>query len=729
MLAFIVASTLATGIVAADFVSPPPMTPPTIDGVIGADEWGDAPAIALEHQTQPGDNVSPSASTEVRFGHDDEYLYVAFIAQDAEQSGIRGRVTRRDDIAGDDYVVLYLDTFDDRRRAYVFWFNPLGIQADGIYTEGVSTGRDYDSNIDRTWDGILVSKGRITDEGFIVEAAIPFRTLRFPGGADRRWGLHVERWIARKGERISWRPISRDVSSLLTQMGQVSGLGDLSTGPAIEVIPTATWSLTGDRRSDGRMVDVGKFDPGVTSVWSITPNLTFGGTLNPDFSQIEADEPQIEVNQRFPLLYAEKRPFFYEGGEVFRSPGALNFLNTRQIVDPDWGAKLTGKTGRNTIGLLAARDRAPGQRVQAGGPGADDPAYALVGRYQRDFLQNSTIGGFVSDHQFAGRRNTVLATDGQLRLPLNTIGFQLAKSWTNDAEISGRGGALAPPSASTAGDATYLWYDFVGRHWRLLINDQRISGDYEATTAYVRRRGFHANSANAGYEFQSPSPSWWVRARPFVAARRLQTGAGLLDESYTDPGADVTLARDVSIYTYYSFRRDSFGGREYPYRFYHGGLVMNTFKRLTVDSRLQVGEGVNFSAARAEVGRFLSVNVIATLRPSAQLNSEWRVLRSQLRAMDGDEWLYRQTIVRNRTNYQFTRDHASRVIAEYNTLSRRLALSLLYSWTPRPNTAVFVGYGDILVDDLVESDAHDIRNGLTRVRRTVFVKLSRGIGR
>lgn len=721
MLAWIVASTLATGIVAAaDFVSPPPMAPPTIDGVIGAGEWSTAPTIALGHQTRPGDNVPPSASTEVRFGHDDKHLYVAFIARDTERAGIRGRVTRRDDIAGDDYVRIYLDTYDDRRRAYVFWFNPLGIQADGIYTEGVSTGRDYDSNIDRTWDGILTSKGQITDEGFVVEAAIPFRTLRFPGGVDRRWGLHVERWIARKGERISWRPISRDESSLLTQMGHLSGLGDVSTGPAIEVIPTATSSLTGDRQSDGRIVDVGKFDPGVTSVWSITPNLTFSGTLNPDFSQIEADEPQIEVNQRFPLLYAEKRPFFYEGGQVFRSPGALTFLNTRQIVDPDWGAKLTGKAGRNTIGLLAAGDRAPGQRVEPGTHGSGDEAYAWVGRYQRDFLQNSTIGGFVNDYRFAGARNTVLAMDGQIRLPLNTIGFQLARSWS-------AGGPTEP--ASTTGDASYVWYDFAGRHWRLFVNDQRVSGDYEATTGYVRRRGFHANGTTAGYEFQSPSASWWVRARPFVVARRLQTGAGLLDESYADPGVDITLARDVGIYTYYSFRRDSFAGREHAYRFYHGGLVMNTFKRLTLDSRVQVGQGVNFSAARAEVGRFLSVNVIATLRPNSALSSEWRVLRSQLRTIDGDAWLYRQTILRNRTNYQFTRDHASRLIAEYNTLSRRLSLSLLYSWTPRPNTALFVGYGDILVDDLGASDAHDVRHGLTRVRRTVFVKLSRGIGR
>jgi hypothetical protein len=199
MLTFVVAVSLAAGAGVVDSVAPPTIAPPTIDGVVGADEWIDAPTITLDHQTQPGDNVEPSATTEVRFGRDDKHLYVAFLARDPEQFGVRGRVTRRDDIAGDDYVKLYLDTYADRRRAYVFWFNPLGIQVDGIYTEGLSTGRDYDSNVDRTWDGILVSQGRITDDGFV------------------------------------------------------------------------------------------------------------------------------------------------EGGEVFRSPGAMNYLNTRQVVDPDWDAKLAGK--------------------------------------------------------------------------------------------------------------------------------------------------------------------------------------------------------------------------------------------------------------------------------------------------------------------------------------------------------------------------------------------------
>lgn len=338
-------------------------TPPVIDGVIGEGEWRQAAPLTLDYQTQPGDNVAPSERTEFRVGFDSDHLYVAMRAWDSEPDAVRGRVTRRDDIFGDDYVTVHLDTYNDRRRAYVFSFNPLGIQGDGLYNEGVSTGRNFDANIDRTWDGVIRSKGLITADGYVVEVAIPFKTLRYQAGADQRWGLHVQRWIARKAENISWRPISREVPSLLTQMGALIGLTELGGGAALDVIPTLTAAMTADRQTNGRLANRNDYAPGVTANWAITPNMTVSATANPDFSQIEADVPQIEVNQRFPLRYAEKRPFFLEGGQFFRSPGALNFVETRQIIDPDWGAKLTGKSGRNTFAALAAGDAARPERA------------------------------------------------------------------------------------------------------------------------------------------------------------------------------------------------------------------------------------------------------------------------------------------------------------------------------------------------------------------------------
>jgi hypothetical protein len=425
------------------------------------------------------------------------------------------------------------------------------------------------------------------------------------------------------------------------------------------------------------------------------------------------------------LRYAEKRPFFYEGAQFFQSPGAMNFLDTRQIVDPDWGAKFTGKANGNGVGVLVSSDRAPGLRVPDGANGFKENSAVVVARYQRDLLQNSTLGGFVTNYNFAGVTNTVAAIDGQLRLPLNTIGYQLSKSWS-----------ASPDAGTTGGTGTYVWYDFVGRHWRVFVNDQRITSDYESRVAFVRRRGFQMNSTTLGYEFQAPARTWWVRVRPFVVARRLETDAGLIDESYVDPGVDIRLARDVSIYTYYSFHQDAYLGREYPYQFYVNSFTINSLKRVTVSGRLTVGEGVNFEPARPMVGDALDTSLTVTVKPVPALDSEFLMLNSQLSAptanphglVAGTE-LFRQTVYRNRTNYQLTRAHGIRSIAEYNTFSRHLSLSLLYGWTPRPTTAFYVGYGDLLDRDPIAGARHRIDDRLRRVRRTLFVKLSYGLSR
>jgi hypothetical protein len=695
---------------AGALVAPLVESPPVIDGVLAEGEWAAAVRSQLSYQVQPGDNALPSESTLVRLAYDAERLYVAVEAFDSDPGGIRGRLTRRDDLAADDYLRLYLDTYDDRRRAYVFSFNPLGIQADGLYNEGSAVGRDWEDNIDWSWDGVLESKGNVGDAGYVLEIAIPFQSLRYLRG--RPWGLHLERWIARKGERIHWMPISRDASSLLVQMGTVSGLDAVAPERALDIIPTVTTSLSSDRGDDDRLVDRGRVDPGVTSTWTVTPNLTLAGTANPDFSQVEADVPQIQVNQRFPLFYPEKRPFFLEGQSFFRSAGALTFLDTRQLVDPAWGLKLTGKSGRNTVATLVTADEAPGLRVSPQSPAFGRDAIVSVGRYQRDLFSNSIAGVYVTDRRFAGSSNTVVAADGNLRFRKSqVVGFQFARSWTREEEAD----AAAP------GQATYLWYELQGRHWRIFANDLRLSEDYRSLVGFVRRTGIRANSVNLGYELQS-TDSWYVNLRPFVVVRYLRTDEGLTDESYVDPGVDVTLPRDVSLYIYHSFHRDGYLGREYDYRFNVIDYTINTWKTLRFEGRLQFGEGVNFDPERPLVGRNLDLRAQVNVKPDVRLDVEFLYLKNSLAHPESGERLFNQDIFRNRANFQFTAFHAVRSIVEYDGLSRRLGLSFLYSFTPRPNTAFYLGYGDVLEDPIAEYSP----TGLRRLNRVLFLKLSHG---
>lgn len=700
-------------------------TAPVIDGVLQAGEWQCAQKIELGYQVLPGDNSAPSERTEVFVSYDTQHLYLAFHAFDREPSAIRARMARRDNVFEDDYVAVFLDTFNDRRRAYALYFNPFGVQADGIFIPAsltATTPANASEIKDLTWDGIFTSKGTLTDDGYVVEVAIPFKTLRFQGGKELTWGLHVHRWIPRKVERIYWQPLSRDQSELLVQMGTIGGMQEVFAGRTLDLTPTLTGSLTTDRVAaippniGARFINKGLLDPGVTATWTVTPNLTFSGTINPDFSQIEADVPQIDANQRFPLFFPERRTFFLEGDDVFRSPGLLTFVFTRQIVDPDWGAKLTGKIGKNTLGILSASDRAPGLRVAATDQGFGENAQFNIFRYQRDVLRDSRVGAFVLDRRWAGTSNTVVSSDGQIRFGgVNTIGWQAGLARTR----------FVAGAEMKQGAASYVWYEHRGRHWRALTNNLNLTRDYRAQTGFVRRTGINQTSGNYGYEFQPKEKSWWVAVRPFIVPRLLRTDDGRIDESYADPGASLRFARGIDFYAYHSWKRDSFAGRNFRYQAEIVNYTINSFKKITFEGRVQWGEAVLFDARNPVIGRNLDQSHTLTLRPNDRFNNSLLYLSNRIADKRTGARLLRQDILRNRTTYQFSRWHSFRSLLDYDTARRQFGASLLYAYEQRPNTAFFFGYNDLLFnayDPLTQRRA--IGEGLERQRRTLFFKLS-----
>jgi hypothetical protein len=714
----------------ADAPSPPTVNAarlsarPKIDGVMDDAEWRGARRVELGNQIQPGDNAPPSEKTEVFLAYDREHLYLAFHAYDSDPAAIRARVARRDDVYLDDYVAVYLDTFNDRRRAYVLYFNPLGIQADGIIIGG-NVGEASEVK-DLTWDGILESKGRVTDDGYVVEAAIPFKTLRFQAGNKQRWGLHLQRWIARKAERVHWQPISRAMQELLPQMGRLEGLENIFAGRTLDLIPTLTGSVNSERERNAlapggaRLGTVNKLDPGLTMAYTLTPNLTLSATINPDFSQIEADVPQLTVNQRFALFYPERRTFFLEGGEFFRSPGLRTFVNTRQIIDPDWGVKLTGKVGKQQIGYMAASDRAPGLRFAPGDARFGENALFNIFRVRRDVGENSRVGLFVTDRRFAGSSNTVLATDGEIRFTsADTLGFQGA--WSTTRELNG---------AVRKGSTSYVWHQHGGRHWRTFTNAYHTTPDYITQTGFNRRSGIYGARGNYGYLFQPEKNSWWVSFRPFVVPQLIRTWDGRIDESYVDPGFDLRLARGVSFYVYHTWSQEYFAGRKLAHQSDIVNYTVNSFRLVSFEGRLRVGEGVSFDARRPQVGRRVEMEHTITFKPNDRLNASLLYLSDRINEKGTSRRLLRQDIIRSRTTYQFTRAHAVRTLLDYDTAARQFGASLLYAWEPRPNTALFMGYNDLLFngyDPLL--NRRDGAAGLVRQRRTLFLKLSYQIRR
>ena len=404
--------------------------PAVIDGKLDDEMWKTATVFRDFIQTGPGDNIAPSRPTEAYLAYDERNLYIAFKCWD-ERDKIRATVAKRDEVFGEDNVRVWLDTYNDQRRAYVLGFNPLGIQQDGIYTEG--QGSDFSVDI------VMESKGVIEDWGWSVEVKIPFKSLRYAAGKGKFWGFNAARNIDRFNDEFdTWMPDDRNVSGFLIKFGKISGLDEIKTERTLEIVPSITIGETGRRtRTIPRFmilpdsIDPGRFvnqnikqDIGVSVKYSITPNITLDATYNPDFAEIEADAPVVMANQRFPIFFQEKRPFFLEGADTFQSP--LRIFNSRTIVDPDFAAKLTGKIGKISFGFLAASDKAPGNFDEDDRTDRfirprideflDKNALFAVLRVKRDFGKENDIGIFATYRSFPEQKNLVAGFDGKIKL-------------------------------------------------------------------------------------------------------------------------------------------------------------------------------------------------------------------------------------------------------------------------------------------------------------------------
>ncbi len=444
-----------------------------IDGRIDDDDWRHAAVFKDFYQTGPGYNTAPSKPTEVYIMYDEKNLYVAFKCWD-EKDKIRATVAKRDNVFGEDNVRLWLDTYDDRRRAYVLGFNPLGIQQDGIYTEG--KGADFSVDI------VMESKGVIEDWGWSVEIKIPFKSLRYAAGKGKFWGFNAARNIDRFNDEFDqWLPDDRDVSGFLIKHGKITGLDQIKYERTLEVVPSITVSQTGQRKrtiANAGFAQFGVFDPifnpiglqdpgkftndpvkkdiGVNLKYTISPNVTLDAAINPDYAEIEADAPVVAANQRFPIFFDEKRPFFLEGKDIFETP--LQPFYSRTIVDPDFAVKLTGKAGKNTFGFLAASDNAPGNysedergelRVCQEGrvydiannrtpricssiePFLDKNALFGVLRVKHDFGSENNVGFFATARSFPKNRNFLGGFDGKFKLnPKTVMTFQALETYS-----------------------------------------------------------------------------------------------------------------------------------------------------------------------------------------------------------------------------------------------------------------------------------------------------------
>jgi hypothetical protein len=495
--------------------------PPVIDGKLDDEVWSQAPVFKDFYQIRPGDNIQPSQPTEAMVGYDARFLYVAIRAHD-EPGKVRSTVAKRDAIFDDDWAGLFIDTFNDQRKAYELFFNPLGVQADAVFTE--NGGEDFSVDI------VMESKGEVTDKGYTIEVAIPFKSLRYEAGKGKLWGVHFIRTIKRNNnEQDSWMPISRDISGLLNQEGHLTGLEGISTERTLELIPSFTVSETGRRApglpsspfpastqdplSNTRILNKPlAFDIGLTAKYTLTPTITLDFTYNPDFAQVEADQTVVKVNQRFPIFFEEKRPFFLEGKDIFNTQNTV--VHTRAIIQPQFAAKLTGKRGRNTFGLLLASDKGPGnfsdeEREDPNNQGEIEKfggkkAYIGIARVKHDVGRESTIGMFATSYNFIERHNQLLGFDGRFKLnPVTVASFEVIGTTSRRFFFDPDAGQSFYRNGNAFGYSAH--YEVSKRHLFWFFDGDGRTRDYRADLGFTRRINTNHEGVYVGYNTE-PKP-------------------------------------------------------------------------------------------------------------------------------------------------------------------------------------------------------------------------------
>ena len=714
-----------------------------VDGKLDEPVWSQATRLTGFWQYQPVDGRPAEEKTEILVWYATDAIHFGIIAHDSRPGSIRATSADRDNIDNEDHVVIDLDTFLDRRRAFFFGVNPLGVQTDGVRSEGAGQVSSLipgsvDKNPDFTWE----SKGRITAQGYEVEIRVPFKSLRYPGSGLQSWGFNATRVVQRTGYTDTWTDVRRANASFLGQEGALGGLEDMRHGMTVEAQPFVTATANGARdQVNGEFIrqDVDP-DAGLNLRLGFS-SYALDATLNPDFSQVESDEGQVTVNERFALFFPEKRPFFLEGIELFGSPQTLVY--TRRIVSPKGGAKLTGKFGQLGVAHLTALDET----------GPDDALFNIT-RLRRDFGRNSIAGVTFTNRDQSGNHNRVLAADFRYVWNLYFAQFQYGRSWTSDA----LGSRNAP-----------IWqaeFDRTGRTWGFNYLLNGIGNDFDAQAGFVNRlrSGVVNGHFFNRFTLYGQRGALLENLTVFFGPER----TWLYDDFGFEPGLEGREQFDATFQlrggwelnghlerNFVTFQDSSFAGYTIgsatgpaylPAEDFSGGtwlakVITPTWRRLNVELSYQRGRAAIFQEGVTGTGWVFRGQ--AELRPVSTIRAVATGTVFRLSRLDGSEFA-RSTIPRLKVEYQPNRALFFRVIGEYRS-ERTAALvdpasgdplyidgvaqpateyngfrvDLLASYEPTPGTVAFVGYGSTL-----ESDEEFNWSRLERMSDGFFVKLA-----
>ena len=721
----IIMSRLAAAQTAPDFNIPRITNPPTIDGVVEANEWKEATRIPVNIEVEPGDNLEAQVFAEALLMENGEALYIAYIAEDPEPNQIRGFYQDRDTGWNGDWIGITLDTFNDERRAFGFYVNPLGVQMDSIHD-------DVNQREDESWNGIWDSVGQITENGYTVEVSIPLKQLRFAEtDSIQTWGVEILRQYPRdRVTMISSQEMDRDVSCYLCQISKMQGFDDLEPTRNLEIIPTVT-ALSIENRDpiidDWERED---FDPeGSLDVrWGITQDIYLNATINPDFSQVEADSTRLDVNNTFSLFFPERRTFFLDGADYFDT--YENLVHTRNIASPEYGLKLTGKTGDHTYGVVAANDETtsfiiPKSLSSRIASIKDMKSKVAIGRYRMDLFENSTIGALVTDRRGSGYKNTVVSIDASLRpTDSDTISIQSMYS-SSDYPLMIQD--QYSQESSISDHSHVIEYQHNDRRWDWRLGYYDWGDDFRADLGFINRVDFKHIVATVGHTWRWDGDGFFSRIRFAADYDRTEDQSGLRLEEETEFFLNMDGPKQSYLNGLFGGSETYWNGKYFDEQFNMINVGFSPTPNLTISSLIRYEDVVDFANTRLGYSTRWGPRIRYRFGRHFLLD-----VGHQFQDFESDrEHLFSANLTDVRATYQFdtrsflrlTIQYADRERNQDNYLypiegrSRDLGAQLLYSYKVNAATRFFFGYSD-------SGFQNDDYNSIEYTNRTFFAKFS-----
>jgi hypothetical protein len=664
-------------------------------------------------QNTPSDGQHATEATEVWLAHTRTTFYAVFLCFDSHPSLIRTHLARRENILNDDNVTVLLDPFQDRRRGVLFQVNPNGVQADAAWAE--TTGTDY--SYDQVWD----SEGRITTKGWMVLVAIPFRSLRFRLDSSR-WGVVLERNFPRNSEVDYWPRVAANVSGTLSQEATLR-LPDLEGASGSHNVQINPYGLaqnehilqTADPNNPNFSSRTLEGTAGGEIKAILKDSIVLDGTINPEFSDVESDQPQFTVNQRYAVYFPELRPFFLENATYFSTP--IQLLYTRNIIRPDWGIRITGKLDKTNFGLLAIDDREPGQTVPQADPLYNRKAGFYVGRVSQDLGRGSNVGLMYTDEEFGGGWNRIGGADFTWRADNHwTLLGQGVESSTHSSNTGSQ--ATVFPAGYAAGPAFYLEADRSGHAFNMQSVSRDYSTGFQSQVGFVQTTDYYNNQTHSNYQ--------WFSKHSVLQSFGLEENNQIAYDHngnrvyhYTSVDPFFLLRRNIVLAPIVGENSDTVGPQDgYPMTHNQNftenlaGLVARGQPWAQLNFNLQGfrSGNVNYNPPAGTIPFLMNqetVQALVSFNPLRQLTDDNTYLLDRDHSVRDGQLVYESQTFRTKLNYQFTRAISARVIVEYDSTlanpaetslarTREIQTQALLTWLPHPGTVLYLGWNNDL---------------------------------